>query len=214
MKCDQCMHSAQQVTSKLHFCVSCVAWQTLRDHVVSPCRRCRCHTYRLRSITFEGIHWFHSNFVELYITVKYRSSLILVIIRQILAELCSFFDLDFVVCFRSITFEGMHWFHFNFAEFYFIVKYRSSSILVIIRQILTVMALFRLSFYWCVDIGFCSITFAGMHWFYWKFAEGYIIIKYRSNSILVIIHKMLAVIALFQLSFCFGGKIQDIASPQ
>ena len=46
-----------------------------------------------------------------------------------------------------------------------------------------VMALFRLSFCWCVDIGFPSITFEGMHWFYWKFAEGYIIVKYRSSSI-------------------------------
>ena len=31
----------------------------------------------------------------------------------------------------------------------------------------------------CVDIGFHSITFAGMHRLHWKFAEGYIIIKYR-----------------------------------
>ena len=29
-----------------------------------------------------------------------------------------------------------------------------------------------------------------MHWFYWKFAEGYIIVKYRSGSILVIICKI------------------------
>ena len=54
-----------------------------------------------------------------------------------------------------------------------------------------VMALFRLSFCCCIDIGFHSITLAGMHWFYWKFAEGYIIVKYRSNSILVIIYKIL-----------------------
>ena len=49
------------------------------------------------SITFEGMHWFHSNFSELYmyITLKYRSSSILVIIRQILAELWPFFDLVF-----------------------------------------------------------------------------------------------------------------------
>ena len=51
------------------------------------------------------------------------------------------------------------------------------------------MALFRLSFCWCIDTGFHSITFAGMHWFYWKFAEGYIIVKYRSS--LVIIRKFL-----------------------
>ena len=55
-----------------------------------------------------------------------------------------------------------------------------------------VMALFRLSFCWCVDIGFRSITFAGMHWFYWKLAEGYIIVKYRWSLILVIIRKILA----------------------
>ena len=46
--------------------------------------------------------------------------------------------------------------------------------------------------YICIDIGFLSITFTGMHWFHWKFAEGYLIVKYRSSSILVIIHKVLA----------------------
>ena len=51
---------------------------------------------RFCSITFEGLHWFHSNFAELHITVKYKSSLILVIICQILAELWPFFDLDVV----------------------------------------------------------------------------------------------------------------------
>ena len=66
-----------------------------------------------------------------------------------------------------------------------------------------VMALFRFSFCWCVDFGFRSITFAGMHWFYWKFAERYIIVNYRSNSILVIIRKMLAQLwPFFQLNFC------------
>ena len=54
-----------------------------------------------------------------------------------------------------------------------------------------VMALFRLSFCWCVDIGFRSLTFAWMHWFYWKFAERYIIVKYRSSLILAIIDKFL-----------------------
>ena len=54
-----------------------------------------------------------------------------------------------------------------------------------------VIALFRLSFCCCVDIGFHSITFVGMQWFYWKFAEGYIIVKNRSSSILVIIRKIL-----------------------
>ena len=82
------------------------------------------------------MHCFHSNFAELYITVKYRSDLILVIIRQILAELWPFFDLVFVVRFRSIPFEKIHSFHSDFAELYITVKYRSGLILVIIRQIL------------------------------------------------------------------------------
>ena len=125
------------------------------------------------------------NFAELYITVKYRSSTILVIFCKILAKLWSFFDIVFVVRFGSVTFEGMHQFHWNFAELYITVKYRSTSILVIIRQVLAI-ALFRLSFFRCVDIGFCSIILAGMHWFYWKFVEGYITVKYRSSSILII----------------------------
>ena len=57
-------------------------------------------------------------------------------ISQILTELWPFFDLVFVVCFWSITFDGMHRFHSNFAELYFTVKYRSSAVLVIICQIL------------------------------------------------------------------------------
>ena len=129
-------------------CVTCIAWQTHRDHVVRP--RCRCchprwrrhhrwcrrRTFCFFSITIEGMHCFHSNFAGFYITIKYRSSSRLVIIRQILAELWPFFDLVFVVRFWSITFEGMRWFHSNFAELYITVKYRSSMILVIIRQIL------------------------------------------------------------------------------
>ena len=162
---------------------------------------------------------FYSNFAELYIIIKYRSNSILVIIRQILGEFWPFFDLVFVVRFSSVTFEGMHWFHSNFSELYINVKYRSSSILVIIRRslfstyfllvcwywfpinnfcrdaliLLKVCRrmyhckiqvkfdisnypqnfnwLFRLTFCWCVDIGFCSITIAGVHWFYWKFKK-------------------------------------------
>ena len=75
-------------------CVTCVAWQTYRDHVVCPRRH--CHTFRFGSITFEGMHCFYSDFAEVYITVKYRSSSILVIICQILAELWPFFIL--LVC--------------------------------------------------------------------------------------------------------------------
>ena len=80
------------------FCVACVAWQTHRDHVVRRRRRRQCcrHTFGFGSVTFEGMYRFHSNFAELYITMKYRSGLILVIIRQILAELWPFFDLVFV----------------------------------------------------------------------------------------------------------------------
>ena len=97
-----------------------------------------------------------------------------------------------------ITFAGMHWFYWKFAERYIIVKYRSSSMLV---------ALFRLRFCWCVDIGFHSITFAGMHWFYWKFTERYIIINYRSGLILVIIHKILTKLwPFFNLVFVLGVK--------
>ena len=70
-----------------------------------------------------------------------------------------------------------------------------------------VMALFRLTFSCSADIGFHSITFAGMHWFYWKLAEGYIIVKYRSSSILVIIHKILAKLwPFFDLVFVVGIK--------
>ena len=212
-------------------------------HIGSCCqphwrqRRCRRHTFRFCSVTFKGMYGFHSNFAELYITIKYRSSLILVILSQILAmvlfrlifcclfphnnfwrdalisfKLCrtlyqckiqlklnianqspncgwviALFSLSFCWCvdigFQLITFAGMHWFYWKFAEWYIIVKYRSSWILVIISRILAVMALFGLSLCWCVDIGFCSITYAGMHWFYWKFAEWYIIVKYRSSSI-------------------------------
>ena len=52
---------------------------------------------RFCSITFEEMHWFHANFAELYINVKYRSGLVLIIIHQILAELWPFFDFKFFV---------------------------------------------------------------------------------------------------------------------
>ena len=131
------------------FCVACVAWQTHKDHIVRPrCLRRRCrrqrrrrrrrrHTFHFRSTILEEMYGFHSNFAELYISIQNRSSSILVLIRQILAELWPFFDLVFVVRFRSITFAGMHWFHSNFAGLYINIKYRSRSILVIIRQRLT-----------------------------------------------------------------------------
>ena len=130
-----------------------MTWQTHRDHVVRPrrrrrrCCRCRRHTFRFRSITFEGMHWLHWNFAELYITVKYI---------------------------------GNHPPNFGW-----------------------VMAPFRLRFCWCVDIGFRSITFAGMHWFHWKFAEGYTIVKYRSHTKLVNFGKLWS---FFDLAFVVGVK--------
>ena len=73
-----------------------------------------------------------------------------------------------------------------------------------------VMALFWLTFCWCVGIGFCPITFAWMHWFCWKFAEGYIIVKYRSSSILVIIRKIWAKLwPFFDLVFVVGVKYKE-----
>ena len=43
------------------------------------------------------MHRFHQKFTEGYKILKYGSKLILVVIRKILAELWSFFDLDLVV---------------------------------------------------------------------------------------------------------------------
>ena len=97
--------------------------------------------------------------------------------------------------FQTITSAGMHWFYWKFAG-YIIVKYRISNRL---QNFGWVMALFRPSFCWCDDIGFNSITFAGMHWFYLKFSEGFIVVKYMSGLILVIIHKILAQLWHFKL---------------
>ena len=74
-----------------------------------------------------------------------------------------------------------------------------------------VMALFRLTFCWFVDLGFHSITFAGMHWCYWKF-DASILLKVCRR----IYHCKIQVkfdignhpqnfgqvMALFRLSFC------------
>ena len=98
------------------------------------------------------------------------------------------------IVFRSITFTGMHWFYWKFAEGYVIVKYRSFDIgnrlqyhhilffhqhhpptNVYLRGTSFGFTDSLVRFRWCVDICFCSITFTGMHWFYWMFAEGYII---------------------------------------
>ena len=51
---------------------------------------------------------------------------------------------------------------------------------------------FDFDFCWCVDIGFQLITFAGDVLILLKVSEGYIIVKYRSSTILVIIFKTLA----------------------
>ena len=101
------------------FLVACIAWQTHWDHVVRlHWRWCRYHTFSFCSITFEGTHWFYLKSAEVYIIVKYRSSLILVIICQILAELWPFFDLVLLlgkdIGFHSLSFEGMHWCHQKF----------------------------------------------------------------------------------------------------
>ena len=169
-----------QVQHKLQwssFCVACVAWQTHRHHIVRPHRRrqWRHHTFR-----------FCRTLYHYKIQVKFDIGNHPPNFGWVMA----LFDLVFVVCFHSITSEGMYWFYWKFAEWYIIVKYRSSLLLVIICQILAVVAFFRLSFCWLVDIGFQSVTlltFEGMHWCHSNFAELYITVKYRSSSILVII---------------------------
>ena len=66
------------------FVQPCIAWQTHRYHVVCPRRQqqCQCcrHTFCFCSVTFEETYGFHSIFLEIYITIKYRSSSILIII--------------------------------------------------------------------------------------------------------------------------------------
>ena len=104
--------------------------------------------------------------------------------------------------FRSITFAEMLLIHLKFAERYF---YRWSLIFVIVRKMLAELWSFFDFFFVVVLILVFTITFAGMHWFYWKFAQGYIIVKYRSSSILVIIHKILAKLWPF---FDFGFVIR------
>ena len=112
-------------------CPHCCRWR----HHRPPCHhQIPSHIFCFRSVTSEGMHWFHLKSAEVYITVKYRSRLILVIIHQILAESWPFFDLVFVV--GSVSFEGMQWFHEKFAEGYIIVRYRSNLILVIIHKML------------------------------------------------------------------------------
>ena len=71
-------------------------------------------------------------------------------------------------------------------------KLQVKSIIVIIRKILAELwPFFYLVFGVVLLLVFHSINFAGKHWFYWKFAEGYIIVKYRSSSIVLIFCKIL-----------------------
>ena len=73
--------------------------------------------FGFRSVTFEGMHQFHSKFIEGYSIIKYGSSLNLEVIRTILAEFWPFFLRICLNCgFRSITFEGMPQFHSQFTE--------------------------------------------------------------------------------------------------
>ena len=122
------------------------------------------------------MYGFHSNFAEPYITIKYRSVSILVIIHQILAELWAFCNFVFSFCCSCplinlwrdalISFKLCR----TLSQRKMQVKFNIGNHP---PNVGWVMALLQLSFCWCVDIGFQSITFAGMHWFYWKFAEGY-----------------------------------------
>ena len=163
--------------------------------------------FRFHSITFEGMYGFHSNFAELKfckIQVKFdigshppNFGRVMALFR--LTFCCSFplnnFWRDVAIPLKlcrtlyqrkiQVKFDiGNHPQNFSW-----------------------VMALFQLTFCSCVDFGFRSITFAGMHWFYWKFAEGYINVKYRSSSILIIIRKILAKLwPFFDIVFVVGVK--------
>ena len=65
---------------------------------------------------------------------------------------------------------------------------------------------------WGYDFGFGSINSEGMQKVYQKFAEGYIIVKYRSSSILVTIRKILAKLwPFFDLVFVVGLSIYSVA---
>ena len=70
---------------RLYCCAACEAWST---HIRRrrPRRR-RRHNFSFQSITFEGMHQFHSNFTEGYGISKYRTSLKVKAIRKMLSEL-------------------------------------------------------------------------------------------------------------------------------
>ena len=89
---------------------------------------------------FERMHLFHSKSAEVYITVKYRSSSILVITGQFWLTYGPFSINVFVVGLRYRfpfnKFGTDALISYDVCKGYIIVKYRSNSKLVIIREIL------------------------------------------------------------------------------
>ena len=64
------------------------------------------------------------------------------------------------------------------------------------------------------DIDFHSLSSEGTHVFYEKFAEGYIIVKYRSSFILVAICKILAELwPFFDLIFLLDYVHRPLCTP-
>ena len=58
--------------------------------IMSPSASLCCHTFGFRSITFEGMHQFHSNFREMSSIIQYSTILKVKVIRKILIELWPF----------------------------------------------------------------------------------------------------------------------------
>ena len=80
----KCVHCQQWYC--IYFCFACEAWSTHRDHV-SVRIVAHCHTLGFRSIIFEGMHQFHSNFTVGWSIIKYRPSLKVEVIHKILTFL-------------------------------------------------------------------------------------------------------------------------------
>ena len=77
----------------------------------------RSQTFGIRSITFQGLHQFHSKFTKGSSIIKYRSTSKREVIRNILTELWIFLLRFWLNCgFRSLTFEGTQQFHLKFTE--------------------------------------------------------------------------------------------------
>ena len=67
------------------------------------------------------------------------------------------------------------------------------------------MALFQFSFYcWVKMLVSVLISSEGMHLFYQKFAEGYIIVKYRSTILVTICKILVKLWPFFDLVFVVG----------